>query len=115
MKENPLKDKSYQFAIRIVKLSQFLQLDKKEFVLSKHVLRSGTTVGALIREAEFAQSRADFASKMSMSLKEANETEYWMSLLKDSDFISENQFVSLRSDCKELIAMLVLTVKASKS
>ena len=115
MKENPLKDKSYQFAIRIVKLSQFLQRDKKEFVLSKQLLRSGTAVGALIREAEFAQSRADFASKMSMSLKEANETEYWISLLKDSDFISENQFVSLRCDCKELIAMLVSTVKASKS
>ncbi len=115
MKENPLKDKSYQFAIRIVKLSQFLQQDKKEFVLSKQVLRSGTAVGALIREAEFGQSKADFCNKMSISLKEANETEYWLSLLKDTDFINENQFVSLHSDCKELIAMLVSTVKTSKS
>jgi four helix bundle protein len=115
MKDNPLKDKSYQFAIRIVKLSQFLQQDKKEFVLSKQVLRSGTAVGALIREAEFGQSRADFTSKMSMSLKEANETEYWLSLLKDTDFINDNQFVDLQSDCKELIAMLVSTVKTSKS
>jgi len=115
MKDNPLRDKSYQFAIRIVKLSQYLQRDKKEFVLSKQVLRSGTAVGALIREAEFGQSKPDFISKMSIALKEANETEYWLSLLKDTDFISENQFVSLQSDCMELIAMLVSTVKTSKS
>ena len=115
MKKDPLKDKSYQFAIRIVKLSQFVRQNKKEFVLSKQVLRSGTAIGALIREAEFGQSRADFTSKMSMSLKEANETEYWLSLLKDTDFINENQFVNLQSDCKELIAMLVSTVKTSKS
>jgi four helix bundle protein len=115
IKDNPLKDKSYQFAIRIVKLSQFLQKEKKEFVLSKQVLRSGTAVGALIREAEFGQSKADFASKMSIALKEANETEYWLSLLKDTNFISENQFMNLQSDCKQLIAMLVSTVKTSKS
>ena len=114
MKDNPLKDKSYQFAIRIVKLSQFLQQEKKEFVLSKLVLRSGTAIGALIREAEFGQSKADFTNKMSISLKEANETEYWLSLLNDTNFISENQFVNLQSDCKELIAMLVSTVKTSK-
>jgi four helix bundle protein len=98
-----------------VKLSQHLQQDKKEFVLSRQLLRSGTAVGALIREAEFGQSRADFTNKMSISLKEANETEYWLSLLKDTDFISENQFVSLQSDCRELIAMLVATVKTAKS
>ena len=115
MKDNPLKDKSYQFAICIVKLSRFLQHDKKEYVLSKQVLRSGTAVGALIREAEFGQSKADFASKMSIALKEANETEYWLSLLKDTDFINKNKFVNLQSDCKELIAMLVSTVKTSKS
>ncbi len=115
MKENPLRDKSYRFAIRIVKLSQFLQQDKKEFVLSKQVLRSGTAVGALIREAKFGQSRAGFTSKMSISLKEANETEYWLSLLKDTDFINDNLFMSLQSGCKELIAMLVSTVKTSKS
>ena len=114
MKGNPLKDKSYQFAIRVVKLSQFLQKDKKEFVLSKQVLRSGTAVGALIREAEFGQSKADFTNKMSIVLKEANETEYWFSLLMDTEF-SEDQFMSLQSDCKELIAMLVSTVKTSKT
>lgn len=113
--DNPLKDKSYQFAIRIVKLSQFLQQDKKEFVLSKQVLRSGTAIGALIREAEFGQSKADFTNKMSIALKEANETKYWLSLLMDTDFINNNLFMSLQSDCKELIAMLVATVKTSKS
>ncbi len=109
--DDPLKDKSYQFAIRIVKLSQFLQQDKKEFILSKQVLRSGTAVGALISEAEFGQSKADFTSKMSIALKEANETKYWLSLLMDTDFINNNLFMSLQSDCKELIAMLVATVK----
>ena len=113
--DNPLKDKSYQHAIRVVKLSQFMQQVKKEFVLSKQVLRSGTAIGALIREAEFGQSKADFTSKMSIALKEANETEYWLCLLMDTDFISENQFMSLQSDSKELIAMLVATVKTSKS
>lgn len=113
--DNPLKDKSYQFAIRIVNLSQFMQQDKKEFVLSKQVLRSGTAVGALISEAEFGQSRADFTSKMSIALKEANETNYWLSLLMDTNFISEKQFESLQSSCSELIAMLVSTVKTSKS
>ena len=76
MEESPLKDKSYQFAIRVVKLSQYLRDEKREFVLSKQMLRSGTAVGALIREAEFGQSKPDFTSKMSIALKEANETEY---------------------------------------
>ena len=115
MRDNPLKDKSYQFAVRIVRLSQYLQREKKEFVLSKQILRSGTAIGALIREAEFGQSKADFSNKMSVSLKEANETEYWLCLLKDTDFISENQFKNLHADCKELVAMLVATVKTSKS
>ena len=114
MNDNPLKDKSYEFAIRIVKLSQYLQRDRKEFVLSKQVLRSGTAVGALIREAEFGQNKADFASKMSIALKEANETEYWISLLNDTNLISEKQFMSLQSECKELIAMLISTVKTSR-
>ena len=88
---------------------------KKEYVLSKQALRSGTAIGALIHEAEFGQSKADFSSKMNISLKEANETAYWLSLLKDTEFISENQYLSLQSDCRELIAMLVSTVKTSKS
>lgn len=109
-----MKNKSYKFAIRVVRLSQYLQTEKKEFVLSKQVLRSGTAVGALIREAEFGQSRPDFINKMSIALKEANETDYWLSLLKDTDYIDAKLFNSLQSDCKELIAMLVSTVKTSK-
>jgi four helix bundle protein len=114
MNKSPLKNKGYAFAIRIVKLSQYLQTEKKEFVLSRQILKSGTSIGALIREAEFGQSKADFTNKMYISLKEANETEYWLSILKDTDYIDENQFKSLQSDCKELIAMLVSTVKTSK-
>lgn len=114
MGKSILKDKSYAFAIRIVKLSQYLQAEKKEYVLSKQVLRSGTAVGALIREAEFGQSKADFASKMGIALKEANEADYWLNILKDTDYLDGKIFVSLQSDCSELIAMLVSTVKTAK-
>lgn len=114
MKESPLKNKGYAFAIEVDKLSQLLQSEKKEFVLSKQLLRSGTAIGALVREAEFAQSRADFTNKMNISLKEANETEYWLSILKDTNYISNDDFKRLQCNCKELIAMLVSTVKTSK-
>jgi four helix bundle protein len=113
--ESILKNKSYQFAIRMVRLTQHLQHDKKEFILSKQVMRSATSVGALIREAEFGQSRADFVHKMSISLKEANETDYWISILKDTDYIDLKMFDSLNADCKEIIAMLVATVKTAKT
>jgi len=116
MGKSVLRDKSYDFAIRIVKLSRFLMDEKREFVLSKQVLRSGTAVGALIREAEFGQSRADFVNKMSIALKEANETDYWISILKDTGFIiNNNQFESLHTDCRELLAMLISTVKTGKN
>lgn len=114
MSKSILKDKSYAFSIRIVKLSQLLQSKKKEFVLSKQVLRSGTAIGALIREAEFGQSKADFIDKMSIALKEANETEYWLSILKDTNYIELNLFESMQSECKELIAMLVSSIKTAK-
>ena len=89
--------------------------ENKEYVLSKQVLRSGTAIGALISEAKFGQSTADFISKMNIALKEANETDYWLSLLKDSDYIDEKQFKSLQKDINELISMLVSTVKTLKS
>jgi four helix bundle protein len=114
MRNSILRDKSYAFAIRIVKLSQFLQNEKNEYVLSKQILKSGTSIGALIREAQFGQSRADFTHKMSIALKEANETVYWINLLKDTGFIDINLFNVINNDCKELIAMLVSTVKTSK-
>ncbi|MFN0203514.1 MAG: four helix bundle protein [Bacteroidia bacterium] len=115
MKNSPLKSKSYIFAIRIVKLSQYLQKELKEFVLSKQVLRSGTSIGALIREAEFGQSKADFIAKLSISLKEANETDYWLSILKDTNYLSEKMYQSIAKDCKELIAMLVSSIKTAKN
>lgn len=111
---NPLKDKSYTFAIKIVKLSQSLVNERKEFVLSKQVLRSGTSIGALIRESEFAASKADFINKLTVSLKEANETEYWLMLLHDTDYLDKKNFEILQADCKELIAMLVKSIKTSK-
>ncbi len=114
MKENPLKNQSYAFAIRVVKLSQYLQSEQKDYILSKQVLRSSTAIGALIHEAEFGQSRADFTSKMNISLKESNETQYWLSLLKDTGYIKEEHFSSMLDDCKQLTAMLVATVKTSK-
>lgn len=114
MAKSVLKEKSYSFAIRIVKLSQFLQTEKKEFILSKQILRSGTSIGALIREGEFGQSKADFIHKMSIALKEANETDYWLSLLKDTDIIDKEVYESNADQCKEIIAMLVSTVKTAK-
>jgi four helix bundle protein len=109
-----LRDKSYDFALKIVKLSRVLVSEKKEYVLSKQLLRSGTAIGALIREAEFAQSKADFIHKMSISLKEGNESLYWLELLKDSDLMNTATFNVLHSNCKELVAMLVSSIKTSK-
>ena len=115
MRESVLKIKSYKFAIRVVKLYQSLIKEKKEFVLSKQILKSGTAIGALIREAEFAQSRADFTNKMNIALKEASETIYWLEILKDTGYIDDKLFSSLNNDCEELIRMLVSTVKTSKN
>jgi len=114
-KDSVLRDRSYKFAIRIVKLSQYLKQEKKEFDMNKQLLRSGTSIGALIREAEYAQSDADFISKFSISLKEANETAFWLSLLKDTDYMEEKMYNSLFSDCEEIISMLVSTIKTMKS
>ena len=114
MGESILRSKSFAFAIRVVRLYQFLIEDKREFVMSKQLLRSGTAVGALIHEAEFGQSKADFRSKMSIALKEANETYYWLSLLRGTDYLNSKMFDSIANDCIELIKMLVATVKTTK-
>jgi len=112
--ENIVASKSYKFALRIVLLYKLLAFERKEFVLSKQVLRSGTSVGALVKEAEHAQSKPDFLNKMNVALKEINETEYWLMLLKDSAFISETEFNSIYFDCKELIKLLASIVKTTK-
>jgi four helix bundle protein len=115
MKENPVRDKSFSFALRVVKLAKFLESKKKEFVLSKQVLRSGTAIGALVREAEHAESKADFVHKLSIALKEANETLYWLELLHRGEYIDEKSFRSIGSDSEALIKLLIAIVKTSKS
>lgn len=112
--KNVLKNKSYEFALRVIKLCKYLVENKKEYILSKQLLRSGIAVGALIREAEFAQSKKDFVSKMSIALKEANETNYWIDLLKDSNYLDKKEYESINDDVKELIKMLVSSIKTSK-
>jgi four helix bundle protein len=114
MKDSIVRDKSYAFALRIVKAWQFLSREQREFVLSKQVLRSGTSIGAMVKEAEHAQSRPDFINKMNVALKEANETEYWLTLLKDSGYIDEKSFASIHGDCQELIRMLASIVKTTR-
>ena len=114
MSNSIVRDKSLVFALRVIKAYQFLSGEQREFVLSKQVLRSGTSVGALIREAEHAQSKADFINKMNIALKEANETEYWLILLKESGYIDEKSFVSIHEDCQELIRILASIVKTTK-
>jgi four helix bundle protein len=113
-RENVVMSKSYVFALRIIKLYKYLIEEKREFVLSKQVLRSGTAIGALVKEAEHAQSKLDFINKMNIALKEANETDYWLNLLKDSNYIDNNSFTSIQLNCVELIRLLASIVKTSK-
>ena len=112
--DNSIQEKSFRFAVRIVKLCRYLQADEKEFILSKQLLRSGTSIGANVAEAEQAQSTADFISKMSISLKEVAETKYWLRLLKETKFISQKEFDSIFNDCVELEKILVSIIKSSK-
>jgi four helix bundle protein len=114
MRENVIKNKSFNFALRIVNLFKFLQ-DKKEFVLSKQILRSGTAVGAMVREAEHAESKADFIHKMSIAQKEANETLYWLELLYQSDYLEKNMFDSVESDLIEIQKLLSSILISSKA
>jgi len=114
MKENIVKDKSFTFALRMVKLSKHLKEVQKEFVLSRQLLRSGTAIGALVREAEHAQSKADFVHKLSIALKEANETDYWIELLYQSQVLSHDDYHSVKPDAQELIKLLVSIIKTTK-
>ena len=113
--DNVVMIKSYAFALRVVKLYKYLIEEKKEFVLSKQLLRSGTSIGALIKEGEHAQSKADFLHKMNIALKEANETQYWIELLRDSEYLSTSQSFSILEDSTELIRLLVCIVKTTKT
>jgi four helix bundle protein len=115
MKENVVKEKSFAFAIRIVKLHQFLVESKKEYVLSKQLLRSGTSVGAMVREAEHAESKPDFTHKMAIAQKEINETIYWLELLAGTDYLTREQFESMHSDAIELIRLITSIIKSTKA
>ena len=114
MSENIIKTKSFNFALRIVKLYQFLNQEKREYVLSKQLLRSGTSVGALVREAEQAESRLDFIHKLAISQKEANESDYWLELLFQSDYLNEIQYQSLKSDIVEINKILASIIISTK-
>ena len=113
-KRNVIKEKSFLFAIEIVGLYKVLA-ERKEFVLSKQVLRSGTSIGANVRESEHAQSKADFIHKLSISLKEANETEYWLDLLYETKYINQIEFENLKSKIIELLKLLTSIINTSKS
>lgn len=113
MRKNTVKKKSFDFAIRIMALQKQI-IANKEFIVSRQVVRSGTAIGALIREAEHAESKADFIHKMSIALKEANETHYWLELLYKSGYIEKKLFQSLFKDAEEILKMLIAIVKTSK-
>lgn len=113
-RNNPIAVLSKSFALRIVKLCKYLREQKKEFVLSKQVLRSGTSIGANIRESIYAQSRADFTSKMSIALKESSETEYWLELLHEAEYIDDKSFESIYDDNCKISATLINIIKKTK-
>ena len=114
MKENIVVIKSKAFALRCIKLYLYLVNEKKEYVMSKQLLRSGTSIGANIKEALRGQSKADFYSKLNISLKEASETEYWLELLNESGYIEDKYFGGIYSDCQEIISLLVAITKHQK-
>ena len=114
MKENIVLTKSKSFAVRIIRLYQYLCRERREYVISKQILRCGTSVGANIKEALRGQSSADFAAKMNIALKEASETEYWLELLYETDYINKKQFISIYVDCQEVIKLLYSIVKTTR-
>lgn len=114
MKENIIKIKSFDFALRVVKLYKYLQ-ENKEFVLSKQILRSGTSVGAMVREAEHAESKADFIHKMAIAQKEANETLYWLELLYKAGYFNKEMFDSIQNDLIEIQKILSSIIISSKT
>ena len=109
-----LHQKSFEFAVRVVKLARFLSDKKQDWVLARQILRSGTSIGANIRESRFAQSKADFVSKLSIALKEASETQYWLELLVATGLLSKKQYESLKADVDWLVGTLVNVIKSSK-
>ena len=112
--DNIIEEKTFQFAVRIVKLCKHLRTAKEEYTLSKQLLRSGTSIGANAAEAQQAQSKADFVSKLSIALKETTETKYWLKLLKETEYLTEAEYRSIFPDCVEIEKILVSIIKSAK-
>lgn len=115
MKNNVVKNKSFDFAIRIVRLYQYLSIEKKEYTLSKQLLRSGISIGAMVREAEHAESKNDFIHKFAIAQKEANETVYWLELLKATDYLNEKEFDNINNDAISILKLLTSILKTTKN
>lgn len=113
--DSVLRKKSFDFAVRIINLYKYLRTNKREYVISKQILRSGTSIGALTRESEHAESRKDFLHKLSIGLKETNETIYWLELLSAGGYITRKMFESMISDASQILKMLIASVKTIKS
>ena len=113
--KNIVEEKNFDFAVRVVKLYKYLTTVKQEFVMSKQLLRSGTSIGANISEAQQAQSQMDFLSKMSISLKESYESDYWLRLLYHTDYLNEEEYESIISDCRTITKLLVSIIKSTKT
>ncbi len=111
---SPLTRKSYFFGVRIVNMVKYIKCSPKEYGMINQVFRSGTAIGALVSESTYAQSPADFVNKLSIALKECNETLYWLNILKDTEYLKEQEFESISSDCQELLALLISSIKTSK-
>ena len=112
---SPLHNKSYAFARRIINMVKYIDCPYKMVSLTNQIFRSGTAIGALVREAEFAQSPSDFINKLHIALKECNETIFWLNLLHDTDFIGDKEYDSMAKDCKELLALLISSIKTAKT
>jgi four helix bundle protein len=115
MRRNIVKEKSFGFAIKVVRLNQFLVTEKKEYVMSKQLLRSGTSVGAMVREAEHAETKKDFIHKMAIAQKEINESIYWLELLKETDYLSEEEFQTLSINALEIIKLITAIITTTKA
>ena len=111
---SPLTKKSYLFGVRIVKMVKFIKCTPKEYGMLNQVFRSGTAIGALVSEAAYAQSSADFINKLSVALKECNETLYWLNILKDTEYLQEKEYESMNADCREVLALLISSIKTTK-
>ena len=111
---SPLTKKSYLFGVRIVKMVKYIKCTPKEYGMLNQVFRSGTAIGALVSEAAYAQSSADFINKLPVALKECNETLYWLNILKDTEYLNEKEYESMNTDCREVLALLISSIKTTK-